>query len=94
MVPTTADSDRTNCPPTPGTPSRTFASKRAWLWGSLPPVLPVQLKRFRRERDGAFRRLGAGENGSAGESDPEKDLDEALKVYLISLSIYILYKKL
>ena len=57
-------------------------------------MLPVQLKRFRRERDGAFRRLGAGENGSAGESDPEKDLDEALKVYLISLSIYILYKKL
>eukprot|EP00913_Durusdinium_trenchii_P007129 g6704.t1 len=38
------------------TPSRTFASKRAWLWGSLPPVLPVQLKRFRRERDGAFRK--------------------------------------
>eukprot|EP00747_Dinoflagellata_sp_TGD_P130962 gnl/TRDRNA2_/TRDRNA2_174896_c2_seq1.p1 gnl/TRDRNA2_/TRDRNA2_174896_c2~~gnl/TRDRNA2_/TRDRNA2_174896_c2_seq1.p1 ORF type:complete len:813 (-),score=213.57 gnl/TRDRNA2_/TRDRNA2_174896_c2_seq1:49-2418(-) len=27
---------------------RTFASKRNWLWPSLPPVLTVQLKRFRR----------------------------------------------
>ena len=37
---------------------RRFASKRTWLW-SLPPVLPVQLKRFHCETStGTFQNLG------------------------------------
>lgn len=42
---------------------RRFASKRTWLW-SLPPVLPVQLKRFHCETStGTFQKLGDAEAG-------------------------------
>eukprot|EP00434_Breviolum_minutum_P012587 symbB.v1.2.011092.t1/scaffold693.1/size172333/4 len=42
---------------------RRFASKRTWLW-SLPPVLPVQLKRFHCETStGTFQKLGDAETG-------------------------------
>lgn len=32
------------------TKPRSFASRRAWLWPSLPPILTLQLKRFQRGR--------------------------------------------
>eukprot|EP00929_Paragymnodinium_shiwhaense_P086543 TRINITY_DN47047_c0_g1_i1.p1 TRINITY_DN47047_c0_g1~~TRINITY_DN47047_c0_g1_i1.p1 ORF type:complete len:711 (+),score=261.01 TRINITY_DN47047_c0_g1_i1:92-2224(+) len=48
------------CQEAEGEEHRTYASKRQWLCGPLPPVLPIHLKRFQRKSAATWDKSNAG----------------------------------